>query len=134
MKVMLDTNICIYIIKRNPSSVVEKLVALPSDEVGLSVVTVCELRFGAAKSAHPERNHSALDKFLSPFEIALFDEPASRTYGVIRSSLERQGEPIGPLDTLIAAHAVSLNARLVTNNAKEFQRVAGLKLENWAES
>lgn len=130
---MLDTNICIYVIKQQPSAALDRLVALPPKDVGLSVITVCELRFGASKSARPKTNHTALDKFLSPFEIALFDEPATKVYGNIRSTLEKKGRPIGPLDLLIAAHAVSLNARLVTNNnnAKEFERIPGLKLENW---
>lgn len=134
MKMMLDTNICIYIIKRQPSSVLDRLVALPSEDLGLSVVTVCELRFGASKSSRAKQNHAALDKFLSPFEIALFDEPASKAYGEIRSSLEKKERPIGPLDTLIAAHAVSLSAQLITNNAKEFGRVSGLELENWTDT
>ena len=133
MKVILDTNICIYIIRQQPSSVVNRLVAVPSEDVGISVVTVCELRFGASKSARAEQNHAALDKFLSPFEIALFDEPASKVYGEIRSSLEKKGRPIGPLDTLIAAHAVSRSAQLITNNVKEFSRVPGLELENWTD-
>ena len=131
MKVMLDTNICIYIIKQQPSSVVDRLVALPSEDVGISVVTVCELRYGASKSARPERNHVALNEFLASFEIALFDEPATRAYGEIRSALEKKGRPIGPMDLLIAAHAVSLSASLITNNSKEFERVPGLELDNW---
>ena len=132
MKMMLDTNICIYIIKQQPSSVLDRLVASRSEDVAISVITVCELRFGASKSAHPGRNHGALDEFLSPFEIALFDEPATKTYGAIRSTLEQKGRPSGPRDLLIAAHAVSLNARLITNNSKEFERVPDLELANWA--
>lgn len=131
MKVMLDTDICIYIIKQQPSTVLDRLVTMPSEDVGISVVTVCELRYGASKSARPERNHAALNGFLSPFEIALFDEPATRAYGEIRSVLEKKGRPIGPMDLLIAAHAVSMGARLITNNAKEFERVPDLELDNW---
>lgn len=97
----------------------------------LSVVTVAELRFGASKSAQSRRNHAALDRFFFPFEIALFDEPAASTYGAIRTNLETKGRPIGSLDLLIAAHAVSLQAKLVTNNSKEFERVEGLEVENW---
>jgi len=124
---MLDTNICIYIIKQNPQTVLDRLVAMPTEDVGLSVVTVAELRFGASKSAQPGRNHEALDRFFSPFEIALYDEPAASAYGALKS----EGRPIGPMDLLIAAHAVSLNAKLVTNNMKEFVRVAGLAVDNW---
>lgn len=131
MKMMLDTNICIYVIKQQPAAVLDRLVALPSEDVGLSVITVCELRFGASKSAHPKKNHTALDQFLSPFHIAHFEKPATQTYGTIRSTLEKKGRPIGALDLLIAAHALSLNARLVTNNAKAFGRIPGLKIENW---
>lgn len=132
MKLMLDTNICIYIIKRQPSSVLDRLVALPTEEVGISAITAAELRYGASKSDQPERNHQALDEFLYPFEVALYDEPAAKTYGTIRSALEKRGRPIGPMDLLIAAHAMSLDVRLVTNNTKEFQRVDGLEIENWA--
>ena len=79
-----------------------------------------------------ERNHEALDEFLYPFEVALFDEPATKSYGTIRSALEKKGRSIGPMDLLIAAHALSLDVRLVTNNAKEFERVDGLEIDNWA--
>ena len=132
MKLMLDTNICIYIIKGQPSSVIDRLVALPTEEVGISIVTVSELRYGASKSRRPKRNHEALDEFLYPFEVALYDEPAAKAYGTIRSALEKKGRPIGPMDLLIAAHALSLDVRLVTNNAKEFERVDGLEIDNWA--
>lgn len=132
MKLMLGTNICIYIIKHQPSSVLDRLVALPTEEVGISVITAAELRYGASKSARPERNHQALDEFLNPFEIALYDEPAAKAYGTIRSALEQKGRPIGPMDLLIAAHAFSLDVQLVTNNAREFKRVDGLEIDNWA--
>ena len=132
MKLMLDTNICIYIIKHQPSSVLDRLVALPTEEVGISVITAAELRYGASKSARPKRNHQALDEFLYPFAIAHYDEPAAKAYGTIRSALEKKGRPIGPMDLLIVAHALSLEVRLVTNNTKEFERVDGLETDNWA--
>ena len=132
MKLMLDTNICIYIVKHQPSSVLDRLVALPTEDVGISIITVAELRYGASKSARPERNHKALNEFLYPFEVALYDEPAAKAYGTIRSALEKKGRPIGPKDLLIAAHALSLDVQLVTNNAKEFERVDGLEIGNWA--
>ncbi len=131
MKLMLDTNICIYIIKNRPSSVLDRLVAFPTEDVGISVITAAELRFGASKSARPEWNPDALDEFFSPFEIALFDEPATKVYGPIRAGLEKKGRPIGAMDLLIAAHALSLGVRLVTNNAREFERVSGLEIDNW---
>ncbi len=131
MKLMLDTNICIYIIKNQPTSVLDRLVAFPTEDVGISVITVADLRYGSSKSARHERNHEALDEFLYPFEVALFDEPATKSYGTIRSALEKKGRPIGSMDLLIAAHALSLDVRLVTNNAKEFERVDGLEIDNW---
>jgi tRNA(fMet)-specific endonuclease VapC len=85
----------------------------------------------ATKSARPKRNHQALDEFLYPFEVGPYDEPAAKVYGTIRSALEKKGRLIGPMDLLIAAHALSLDVRLVTNNVKEFDRVDGLELDNW---
>jgi len=132
VKFMLDTNICIYIIKHQPPSVLDRLVALPTEEVGISIITAAELRYGASKSARPDHNHKALDEFLYPLEVAPYAEPAAKAYGTIRSALEKKGRPIGPMDLLIAAHALSLDVRLVTNNAKEFARVEGLEIDNWA--
>jgi tRNA(fMet)-specific endonuclease VapC len=133
MGYLLDTNICIYIIKRKPESVLTKLSQIPLGQIGISSITIAELDYGARKSANPEKNISALNQFLIPFEIFNFDYNATIEYGIIRSSLEKKGTPIGPLDTLIAAHAKSLNYSLVTNNEREFQRVEGLEVENWVE-
>ena len=131
MRFLLDTDICIYLIKKKPSSVIEKLHAYQVGDIGISVVTVAELRYGAAKSQRIQQNHEALDLFLAPFEIVTFDENAAATYGEIRAQLEKTGQPIGPLDLLIAAHAKSLSVALVTNNVGEFKRVKGLKVETW---
>ena len=131
MKFLLDTDICIYLIKKKPPSVIEKLHAYQVGDIGISVVTVAELRYGAAKSQRIQQNHEALDLFLAPFEIVVFDENAAATYGEIRAQLEKTGQPIGPLDLLIAAHAKSLSLALVTNNIGEFKRVKGLKVETW---
>ena len=131
MKFLLDTDICIYLIKKKPPSVIEKLHAYQVGDIGISVVTVAELRYGAAKSQRIQQNHEALDLFLAPFEIVVFDENAAATYGEIRAQLEKAGEPIGPLDLLIAAQAKSLSMTLVTNNVGEFKRVKGLKIETW---
>lgn len=131
MKLMLDTNICIYLIKQQPSSVLDRFRALQVGTIGISIITLAELMYGAAKSRHPTRNHHALTQFSSPLDIAHFDSDAAHTYGRIRSLLERQGRPIGAMDLLIAAHAVSLDVPLVTNNVGEFPRVPGLKVENW---
>lgn len=131
MKLMLDTNICIYLIKQQPSSVLDRFHALPVGTIGISIITLAELMYGAAKSRHPRRNHDALSEFASPLDIAHFDSGAAQMYGRIKSQLEKQGKPIGAMDLLIAAHAVSLDVSLVTNNVGEFARVPGLRVENW---
>ena len=130
MKYLLDTNICIYIINERPKRVRERFRRLAANEVGVSSVAVAELAFGVAKSGSV-RNRAALQAFLVPLEVASFDLGAALTYGDMRAELERRGQPIGPLDLQIAAHALSLNAILVTNNEREFRKVAGLTVENW---
>ena len=131
MKYLLDTNSCIYLIKRKPRQVLEKFNAHSVGEIGVSSITVAELEYGVAKSRYPTENRQALTQFLAPLVIAAFDERAAIAYGGIRAALEVQGKPIGSLDTLIAAHALSLEATLVTNNVREFSRVSGLDIENW---
>ncbi|HXF94263.1 MAG TPA: type II toxin-antitoxin system VapC family toxin [Nitrospiraceae bacterium] len=131
MKFMLDTNICIYLIKRQPEAVLDRFASHPVGDVGISVITLAELEYGASKSSNPSRNREALKQFVLPLEIAAFDRSATITYGKIRALLEERGQPIGSMDMLIAAHALSLGARLVTNNIKEFKRVPGLRVENW---
>lgn len=134
MRYLLDTNICIYIIKRKPLSVLERFENLTADEVGISALTVAEMEYGARKSSFPEKNLAALQQFLSPFTLFPFDLQAAMEYGIIRADLETKGSPIGSLDMLIAAHAKSLNLTLVTNNEREFRRVDGLAIENWTMS
>lgn len=131
MEYMLDTNICIYLIKKKPPKVLERLSGHEVSEVGVSVVTLSELEFGVQKSQQKERNGLALVQFLAPLEIAYFDEHAARQYGVLRAELENKGRPLGALDMLIAAHARALGAVLVTNNTREFRRVPELTIENW---
>lgn len=131
MKVMLDTNICIYIIKQRPESVLERFASHPVGDIGLSVITLAELEYGVSKSGNPSRNREALELFASPLEVAAFDRPATVAYGKLRALLEKKGRPIGSMDMLIAAHALSLGTRLVTNNIDEFKRVPGLRVENW---
>jgi tRNA(fMet)-specific endonuclease VapC len=128
---LLDTNICIYIIKRKPDEVLRRFQQYHPGDIGISTITLAELQYGVAKSQSPQRNAEALSEFLIPLEILSFDEAATQTYGTIRALLQRQGKIIGAMDLLIAAHALSLDAALVTNNLKEFDRVPGLKLENW---
>ncbi len=131
MKFMLDTNTCIYIIKRRPQAVLERFASHPVGVIGVSVMTLAELEYGASKSSNPARNREALEQFVLPLEIAAFDRPATVTYGKIRALLEKRGRPIGSMDLLIAAHALTLGVRLVTNNVKEFTRVPNLRVENW---
>lgn len=133
MTYLLDTNICIYIIKERPAIVLQKFRELTLGSVAISAITLAELEYGIRKSTNPDKNLQALNQFLVPLHILAFDLEATTAYGKIRADLERKGTPIGPLDTLIAAHALSLNITLVTNNEREFKRVAGLKIENWAK-
>jgi tRNA(fMet)-specific endonuclease VapC len=131
MPCMLDTDICIYLIKRKPIHVLERLRTLRPGEVAVSSITVAELQYGACKSSRPERNQEALAEFFLPLEVVSFDESAAAHYGEIRTYLGRKGDIIGAMDLLIAAHARSLSLTLVTNNIQEFQRIPGLHTENW---
>ena len=128
---LLDTNVCIHVIRRQPQTVLRRLENYGIGEVGVSSVTVAELRYGAEKSSRPEQNLEALGRFLLPLEVLAFGGEAAAAHGRVRAVLERAGTPIGPLDTLIAAHAVSVSVTLVTNNTREFQRVPGLEVEDW---
>jgi len=131
MKLMLDTNICIYIIKQQPVAVLKRFLEYQIGDIGISSITLSELRYGAAKSMHQEKNTQALDEFITPLEVVLFDEKAAYVYGDIRATLEKVGTPIGSMDMLIAAHAVSLGIPLVTNNAREFIRIPRLNIIDW---
>ncbi len=131
MPYLLDTNICIYLIKKKPLSVLNKFSSISPEQVAISVITLSELEYGARKSAYIEQSLSSLHQFLISFSVLNFDYEASTEYGIIRADLEMKGIPIGPLDMLIAAHAKSLNYTLVTNNVREFSRVQGLLVENW---
>jgi len=128
--ILLDTNICIYIINAKPTDVSERFRQYRMGEVGLCSVVAAELAFGVAKSGSL-RNRQALEMFLAPLTILPFDQQASWVYGDLRADLQKRGTPIGSLDTLIAAHALSQQATLVTNNTREFALVPGLRLENW---
>jgi tRNA(fMet)-specific endonuclease VapC len=131
MRFLLDTNICIYIIKRQPPQVLDKFRTLDLSDVGISSITVAELEYGAYKSQQTDRNRVAFNQFLMPLEIVPFDERATQAYGQLRSQLERQGIVIGSMDMLIASQALSLGLILVTNNVKEFSRIPDLVIENW---
>ena len=131
MRYMLDTNICIYLIKHKPLQVFEKLQEHNPDEICISAVTYAELVHGVEKSKEVERNRLALTILLSNIEILDFDMKAAEEYGRIRADLEKKGTPIGPLDMMIAGHAKSLGYTVVTNNVGEFKRVEGLQYGNW---
>ncbi len=131
MKKMLDTNICIYIIKNRPISVKDKFEEHEIGELCISSITVSELMYGAYKSQQTTKNLRALEHFLMPFDIFEYGYDAAVTYGKIRAQLEKRGEIIGNMDMQIAGHAISLGMSVVTNNTKEFRRVEGLMLENW---
>ncbi len=132
MKYMLDTNICIYLIKKQPPKVLKHFKSHTVGDVGISSVTLVELRYGVSRSQYIEKNQQALDEFILPLEIADFDEKAAQEYGTIRAELERAGKAIGSMDMLIGAHAYALGATLVTNNTKEFKQIKNLKIVDWS--
>jgi len=133
MKYMLDTNICIGLIRQKPEKLIRRLTRCKPGDVGVSSITVAELAHGANKSNQIEQNLSALEQFLLPIEVVDFDQRASAAYGVVRAFLERGGKMIGSMDILIGAHALSLGVILVTNNTHEFQRIPKLKIEDWMD-
>lgn len=130
---MLDTNICIYAIKHKPDAVIEKFLSHDPEEMCISAITYAELMHGVEKSMAVERNRIAMSLFLSPITILDFDGKAAEAYGSLRAELEKKGTPIGPMDTLIAGHAKAEGLILVTNNTREFNRVADLMVEDWTQ-
>jgi tRNA(fMet)-specific endonuclease VapC len=132
MAFMLDANTCVDLIRQRNEKVFRRLKQRQPDELCVSSVTLSELEYGAARSSDPARNRLALAEFMTPLRVMPYDDMAAAAYGPLRAELERKGLPIGPLDTLIAAHALSLGMTLVTDNEREFARVAGLRVQNWA--
>ena len=133
MKYLIDTNICIYIMNHHPPAVLARFKHLGVGEAGISSITLSELYYGISKSKKISQNIKRLEEFLYPFEILAYDENSAREYGKIRSRLERQGQVIGPLDMLIAAHALSRDLTIITNNTREFERVESLRIEDWTQ-
>jgi tRNA(fMet)-specific endonuclease VapC len=131
---LLDTNICIYILKRKPIEVFERFKTLKLGELKISSITVAELYYGAYNSQKIEKNLMTLDSFLKPFDYVEFNEKSAIEYAKIKSNLKRKGTIIGELDMQIAAVARANDLILITNNVKEFERVNGLKVSNWVES
>ena len=130
---MLDTNICIYTMKRKPEQVLRRFQRELDEGLCISSITLAELEYGMRHSSDPVRNEQALLRFLAPLSILPFGASAASEYGEIRAYLQSRGTPIGPLDMLIAGHARAENLILVTNNVREFERVPDLEIENWAE-
>jgi tRNA(fMet)-specific endonuclease VapC len=131
VKYLLDTNICIYLIKGRPRKVIERITTMQANEIALSSITLAELFYGVAKSMHREKNRRALVQFTSAFDIIPFDDYDAEVYGLLRADLEHKGLTIGPYDMQIAAQAITRDYVLVTNNTKEFARIPQLIVENW---
>ena len=136
MNFLLDTDICIYLINKRPPSVISRFKQYQPGDIGISVITVSELEYGIAKiakSVRQEENQQRLEAFLAPFELLSYTAEAVRTYATLWADLEKRGKVIGPLDMLIAAQAMTEDLTLVTNNEREFRRISGIRIENWAE-
>jgi tRNA(fMet)-specific endonuclease VapC len=131
MKFMLDTNTCIYLIKKKSPHILNHFKNHSPGDIGISSITLAELRYGVEKSQLIQKNQQALNEFITPLEIADFDEKAAETYGNVRAALENDGKPIGSMDMLIGSHALSLGVTLVTNNTKEFKYIKNLKIIDW---
>ena len=131
MRRTLDTNICSYVLRRHPASMLERFASLDRGQVWLSALVAAELRFGAAKLASI-RFSAAVEAWLAGFDVRPWPLEATRHYANIRAALERAGQPIGNMDLLIAAHAMAEDSVVVTNNAREFLRVPGLAVEEWS--
>lgn len=130
---MLDTDVCIHIINRRSGyeSIVARMGGLQYGQIVISAITDAELAYGVARSARKSDNQTALLLFIQRFEVAPFDHDAAQKYGPLRQALQAGGQPIGPLDMLIAAHALSAGCTLVTHNVREFSRVRDLAVEDW---
>lgn len=133
MRYLIDTNICIYILNKRPAKILTRFKKISLGDIGISSISLAELQYGVSKSSFRESNQQRLNEFLVPFEILSFEKQATKYYGDIRTTLEKKGQLIGPLDMLIAAHALSESLILITNNSKEFNRISNLKVENWVK-
>ncbi len=129
---LLDTNICIYILNERPTQVLQRLIRVGRESLAISSVTVAELAFGVSKSTRAG-SRAKLENFLSKFPILSWDQDAAWVYGGVRKTLEAKGKRIGERDLLLACQALALDATMVTNNTREFERIEGLKFENWVE-
>jgi tRNA(fMet)-specific endonuclease VapC len=132
MRFMLDTNICIYLIKQKPEKVLRHFKTYSVGDIGISSITLAELMYGVQRSQQVQKNRQALEEFTLPLEIAAFDDAAAEVYGSVRAGLERDGTPVGSMDMLIGAHALNLGVTLVTNNLREFKKIKNLKVVDWS--
>lgn len=133
MKYFLDTNICIYFLKGKFPHLAEKILSFSPKDIKIPSIVKAELLYGAEKSQKKSENIEKINQFLFPLEIIGFDDNESIEYGVIRSNLEKKGNTIGPNDIIIASTVLANDGTLITNNVKEFNRISGLKIENWIE-
>ena len=133
MRFMLDTSACVAVIRQKSPAILRRLLRIEPDEICISAITLSELEYGVARSAAPERNRLTLAEFMAPLTVLPYDGIAAAFYGDVRASLESKGTPIGSLDTLIAAHALSRDLTVVTTNEREFRRVEGLRVAKWSE-
>jgi tRNA(fMet)-specific endonuclease VapC len=131
VKFLLDTDTCIFLLNGTRPVLAKRALATPPADVGLSAIGASELAFGAAKSQRSADARARLDTLLGAYAVLPYDALAIDTYAAVRADLERRGTPIGPMDTLIAAHALSLDLTLVTGNVREFKRVRGLRVADW---
>ncbi len=131
---LLDTNICIFLLNQRSGfeNIIQRMDGMNREDIGISAISVAELEFGIAASKKHSDNSERLERFLLDFEVIDFDRASAAAYGPLRSALQAQGIPVGPMDFLIASHALALQATLVTNNTREFQRVPRLRLEDWS--
>lgn len=131
MKYLLDTNICVHLMNRTRPNLARRILLYHPEDIFISAITASELAYGAEKSQRRAQAETALARLLAKVAVVPFDRPAAAAYGRIRAELQSRGQPIGPLDTLIAAHAQALRAAVVTNNTREFCRVPDLLVEDW---
>lgn len=129
---MLDTCTCIDLLRAGSETIASRARTFALDEIAISSVTLAELWHGVFRSARRQHHEALLVRFCAPLAVVPFDSFAAEVYGRLRGTLERAGTPIGPLDTLIASHAIAVGATLITSNEREFRRVPGLRVENWA--
>lgn len=128
---MLDTNICIYIIKKRPNSILQKFQKIKDTDVCISVITFAELQYGVERSSSKKLNQQVINDFISRLLVLPWDNKAAIEYGKLRNTLNKKGTPVGNMDLMIASHAVSLKMTIVSNNLKEFRRIPKLQYENW---